>query len=147
MFFFGCFVYSSRRTQFRSVVRIRYRCTAHAYVMSRAFAQRIVEQPWRHIAYDDMLRSMTGDQAFAIYPSFAFQSGSSTDNSKLIKIDRVRRLIGGVRVLQRWNEFSGLKWAGIVVAHSIIILTLIAFVVFHQGGHWLPHWPALFHRN
>jgi len=145
MFFFGCFVYSSRKTSFPSILQIRYRCTAHAYVANRRFAQEIVKQSWRGIAYDDVLRSMTRRQAYAVYPSFAFQSGSATDNSKLRAIDRIRRLIGGVRMLQRWNEFSSRHWRAIVVNHILIVLILILLVA--KSRHGLHFRLPIFHGN
>jgi GR25 family glycosyltransferase involved in LPS biosynthesis len=147
MFFFGCFVYSSRRTRFRSILRVRYQCTAHAYVVSRGFAEKLAEQPWQGIAYDDVLRSMTDEKAFAVYPAFAFQSGSSTDNDNLRGIDRIRRLLGGSRRLQRWNEFSRHHLAGLVVGHALFILVVIVAIVLIRGGHWLNHVPILpFHH-
>jgi GR25 family glycosyltransferase involved in LPS biosynthesis len=145
MFFFGCFVYSSRKTSFPSILQVQYRCTAHAYVVNRSFAQRIVGQSWRGIAYDDALRSITHHQAYAVYPSFAFQSGSATDNSKLRTIDRIRRMIGGVRVLQRWNEFSSRHWPAIIMNHIVIALILI--LLFAKSRHGLHFSLPIFHRH
>jgi GR25 family glycosyltransferase involved in LPS biosynthesis len=134
MFFFGCFVRSSRKTPFESVLKIRYRCTAHAYVVNRTFAQKLVEIPWRGVAYDDLLRSMQDERFYACYPAFAFQSGSSTDNHKLRGIDRARRLTGGLYRLQRWNEFSHRRLVTLIVVHVLIVLLLSAVALHHRFG-------------
>ncbi len=134
LFFLGCFVRSSKKTSFDSVLRVRYRCAAHAYVVNRPFAEKLAEIPWRGVAYDDLLSNMNGEHFYACYPAFAFQSGSSTDNSKLRGIDRARRLAGGLYRLQRWDEFSsrhrrGLIWfhvaAGVLIAGMVLLHWLV----------------------
>jgi len=47
LFFLGCWVKSSRKTRCPSVVHVRYLCAAHAYAINRAFAERLVQMPWR----------------------------------------------------------------------------------------------------
>jgi GR25 family glycosyltransferase involved in LPS biosynthesis len=134
VFFFGCFVRSSRKTAFESVRQIRYRCTAHAYVVNRAFAEKLVEIPWRGVAFDDLLYSMQDGHFYTCYPAFAFQSGSSTNNDKLLKIDRARRLTGGMYRLQRWNEFSNRHLFALILAHTIALLLFIAILLYHRFG-------------
>ncbi len=133
-FFFGCFVRSSRKTLFDSVLQVRYRCTAHAYVVNRAFAEKLVEMPWRGVAYDDLLRSLDDERFFTSYPAFAFQSGSSTDNHKLRGIDRARRLSGGFYRLQRWNEFSNRHLFMLILIHVVVALLLCAVLLYHRFG-------------
>jgi GR25 family glycosyltransferase involved in LPS biosynthesis len=134
VFFFGCFVRSSRKTEYESVLRVRYRCTAHAYVVNRAFAEKLVEIPWRGVAYDDLLRSLQDERFYSCYPAFAFQSGSSTDNHKLRRIDRARRLSGGFYRLQRWNEFSNRHLFKLIMIHVVAVILLGGILLYHRFG-------------
>jgi GR25 family glycosyltransferase involved in LPS biosynthesis len=136
IFFFGCFVNSSHKTQYRSVVKVCYRCCAHGYVVSRQFARKLVESPWQNIAYDDLLRSLGTDGAYAVYPGFAFQSASATDNDKLRGVDRARRLFGGLQRLQQWNEFSSRRFVPLIVGHFIVSLMVVLIFLRHYGAHW-----------
>jgi GR25 family glycosyltransferase involved in LPS biosynthesis len=133
LFFFGCFVNYSRKTAFRSIVKVGYRCCAHGYVVNGHFARELVEVPWREVAYDDFLRSYGTEGAYAIYPGFAFQSASPTDNDKLRRVDRARRLFGGLRRLQRWNEFSTRKFKQLVIGHILFAITLAVILLHHFG--------------
>lgn len=125
IFFLGCFVNSSKKTAFRSVLRVRFRCLSHAYAVNKSFAQELAELPWRGTPFDDELRLRSEPQAFAVYPALAFQSGATTDNDRMLVVDRIRRLLGGVRVLQRWNEFSSHYLVPIVIVHVAIVLIVI----------------------
>jgi GR25 family glycosyltransferase involved in LPS biosynthesis len=133
LFFFGCFVYSSKKTDFRSVLGIRYRCCAHAYVVSRGFAEKLAALSWHGVAYDDLLRSLDDGKFFTCYPSFAYQSGAPTDNDKLAKVDWWRRHLGGMRVQQRWNEFSSRRRMPLIVGHLIFALLCILLVICFLG--------------
>jgi hypothetical protein len=128
MFFFGCFVAGCRRTEFRSVLKVKYRCTAHAYVVNRPFAEKLVAMEWEGLAFDNVLRGLNDDHFYAAYPAFAFQSASPTDNDRTKKIDRIRRLLGGMHWQQKWNEFSHLKWPQMVVGHAVSIGVIVAVV-------------------
>jgi GR25 family glycosyltransferase involved in LPS biosynthesis len=141
MFFFGCFIEGCRRIAFPSVLKVRYRCTAHAYVINRAFAEKLVKIPWQGIAYDDVLRSMQDEQFYAAYPAFAFQSSSPTDNDKMLRVDRIRRRFGGLHWQQKWNEFSHFNFRGLIVGHSLTIAAIILLTValFRHFGHHSPH--------
>jgi hypothetical protein len=129
MFFLGCFVDGCNWTNHPSVLSIRYRCTAHAYVVNRDFAEQLVQIPWRGVAYDMLLRSLADDQFFAAYPSFAFQSSSPSDNDRMARIDRIRRLLGGMHWQQKWNEFSHLKWPQMIVGHMVSIAAIVAVII------------------
>jgi len=129
LFFLGCFVKSCRKTQFRSVVRIRYQCAAHAYVISRRFAEILITRPWQGIAYDDVIRSISSPHIYTAYPAFAFQNDSSSDNFRMTSIDRNRRLLGGMRRLQRWNEFSHRHAIALVMLHVAVILLIILLLL------------------
>ena len=136
LFFFGCFVNSSRKTPFPSVVKVSYRCTAHGYVVCREFAEKLVNIPWQGIPYDNLLRATAGDRVYAIYPAFAFQNASSTDNDNLRGVDRARRIFGGFRLLQQWNEFSARRIVPIIAAHVVLLLLIILIALLHRGMPW-----------
>jgi GR25 family glycosyltransferase involved in LPS biosynthesis len=129
LFFFGCFVNSSRKTAYPSVVKIAYRCLAHGYVIRRDFAQKLVESPYTGVSFDDFLRSTGNEGIYALYPSFAYQSGASTDNDALKRVDRSRRMFGGLQVLQHWNEFSTRRLIPIIAAHVLLFIAVILFLL------------------
>jgi len=125
MFFLGCMVKASRRTTFPGVVQIRYRSLAHAYAIHRRFAERLVAHPWQGVPYDDLLRDMKDERSFALYPSFAFQSNSPSDNERYLPLDRIRRLLGGLRNLQKSNAFYHRNRRVIIGAHVLALLLLV----------------------
>jgi GR25 family glycosyltransferase involved in LPS biosynthesis len=133
LFFFGCFVNSSRKTRFRSVVKIGFRCCAHGYVVSGDFARQLVETPWQNIPYDVLLRSMSPDGTYAIYPGFAFQSASATDNDNRRGVDRARRLFGGLHRLQQWNEFSTRRLIPLIIGHIAVLIIVALILLLHYG--------------
>ena len=122
--FFGCLVSASKKTQYRSVRKIKYRCLTHAYVFSRTFSESLVKKSWREIPYDDWLCSLN-DEFYAIFPSFAFQSNSRSDNLRFLSLDKFRRLCGGLRWLQKGNEFFHRRRTLIILLHIIIILLIL----------------------
>ena len=132
-FFFGCFVKSSRTTAWPSVLNVRYRCAAHAYVVHRRFAEKLVQIPWQGTAYDDLLRSFDAGQFYACYPTFGFQSGSSTDNNKTAALDRIIRLLGGSPRLQRWDEFSKHHILRLIGAHVLAALLIVLLLLLHMS--------------
>lgn len=75
-----------------------------------------------------MLRDMKDDQVYAVYPSFAFQSNSRSDNQKHLPLDRFRRLCGGLRGLQKMNEFYHYNKTLIIGAHILLVLLLIVIL-------------------
>jgi len=123
--FLGCMVKKSAKTDNRSVLRVRFRSLCHAYVLTREFAETIVKIPWQKIPFDDMIRDIKDDQMYAIYPSFAFQSNSRSDNQRYLPLDRFRRLCGGLRGLQKMNEFYHYNKTLIIGAHILLVLLLI----------------------
>jgi GR25 family glycosyltransferase involved in LPS biosynthesis len=122
--YFGCLVSGSKKTQYRSVLKIKYRCLTHACVFSREFAESLVKLPWREIAFDDLLRSLN-DEFYAIYPSFAFQSNLRSDNSRFLPLDKFRRLCGGLRRVQKGNELYHRHRTLAILLHIIIIALII----------------------
>jgi GR25 family glycosyltransferase involved in LPS biosynthesis len=133
IFFFGCFVNSIRKTKYRSVLKVDYRCTAHGYVLPRQFAEELVQIPWKGIPFDDVLRSLTAGQTYTIYPAFAFQGDSASDNDKLRRVITIRDLLGGIKRLQRWNEFSTRRLVPLIFAH-VAAATLLALLLMRHFG-------------
>ncbi len=123
--FLGCMVKKSAKTETSSVLKVKFRCACHAYVLTREFAETIVKMPWQKIPFDDMLRDMKDNQVYAVYPSFAFQSNSRSDNQRHLPLDRFRRLCGGLRGLQKMNEFYHYNKTFIIGAHILVVLLLI----------------------
>jgi GR25 family glycosyltransferase involved in LPS biosynthesis len=124
-FFLGCLVNRSEKTAYPSVVRIEYRSLAHAYVVTAACARELVEQhPWSGRAFDAMLRDMQSDQLFALYPSVAFQSNAASDNDRYLPLDRFRRFCGGLKHIQRANEFYHRHKRAIIAAHLLAVLVI-----------------------
>jgi len=120
--FLGCITSGSRRTGTRSLARIRYRCLAHAYALNRAFAERIVREKWNDIPYDMLLRKRSAD-FFAVYPMFAFQGLSGTDN-RTVMIDRMRRFFGGLPFIQQVNELYQNHKAPVLAVNLLVLLGL-----------------------
>jgi len=126
--FFGCLVSGSKRTRNRSILRVRYRSLSHAYVLNRKFAEVLVKRPWQEIAYDEFLDAFN-EAYYAIYPSFAFQSDSPSDNSKYLRLDKFRRLCGGLQRIQKWNEWFFYHLTGIIAFHIVLILLAVLWML------------------
>ena len=124
IFFLGCLFSHSQPTQTPAVRRIRYRCLSHAYLVNAALARRIIETPWQGLAFDAALRHCTR-RHFALYPSIAFQSNSPTDNTRHRVLDRIRRLFGGLRVIQLINEHYHRYPIIVIAAHVLVIGAVI----------------------
>jgi GR25 family glycosyltransferase involved in LPS biosynthesis len=130
IFFFGCLSSGSEKTMHDSVLKVRYRSLTHAYVVNREYAEILVALPWNHMPYDLLLRSLAEDY-YAAYPSFAFQSNARTDNTRTLKIDRMRRLCGGLLRIQKMNEFYYRNRWAIIGGHAFLILVLLILVLRH----------------
>lgn len=129
LFFLGCFVSKSWPTGFENVLRVRFRSTNHAYAIHARFAERLVNHNWNGKAYDDFLRDMQDTRFFAIFPSIAFQSESPTDNIVQRRVNRLRRLCGGLRWLQKQNEFFHRHTLTIIAIHLAVIGIAIGLVL------------------
>ena len=126
--FFGCLVSGSKKTANKSVLKVRYRCLAHGYVLNRQFAKLLVTTPWQEIPYDYLLNNFAKGY-YSVYPSFAFQSSSRTDNDKKMGLDRFRRLFGGLRRIQKWNEFYHRYRMPVIAAHVVVLLIILKLVL------------------
>jgi hypothetical protein len=60
---------------------------------------------------------------------FAFQNDFTSDNDKKYKrLERFRRLCGGLERIQKANEFYQRHKFGVIAAHVMIILFLLIFL-------------------
>jgi len=125
--FFGCLVGKIRKTSCQSVVKIRYRCLAHAYVLHRGFAETLVKKEWSGTPFDNYLASFEDDM-FMISPGFAFQNDSTSDNEKCARLDKVRRFFGGFERIQKRNEF-GYYHESVIVALNILLIMIIGGIL------------------
>ncbi len=126
-FFFGCLVREARPTRYPSVIAVRYRSLAHAYVVRRAFARRLVQQAWQERPFDAMLSDLL-EKAFAARPAFAFQSDSPSDNTRHSRLERLRNAFGGLRRIQRANEFYQGHKRLIIAGHLLVLLAMLLFL-------------------
>jgi GR25 family glycosyltransferase involved in LPS biosynthesis len=123
--FLGCMVKGSRKIKNKSVLNIDFRSLCHAYVINHGFAQRLLKNSWQKTPFDDMLRDLRDNHFYAVYPSFAFQGNSPSDNHRYLALDKFRRLCGGLRRLQKMNEWFHLNKRIIVIIHVLLILMLV----------------------
>ncbi len=128
IFFLGCLVSRSRSTASAAVRHVRYRSLAHAYILNRPFAEKLLKIEWSGQPFDAMLQSFV-QQAFAIYPSIAFQSNASSDNYRLKGLERVRRLCGGLGLIQKMNERYHRNFKAIIVLHLLAVLAVIGWLL------------------
>lgn len=127
----GALVDGSSAGDTPGVRRIHYRALTHAYAVTAATARRLVEIPWQGVAYDGMLRAEI-QQAYALYPSIAFQSNSPSDNAKHPRMERFRLWCGGLRRIQKINEVYHRHRRLLLTIHTITLLTVIGV-----GWWWL----------
>ncbi|MBW6520354.1 MAG: glycosyltransferase [Desulfoarculaceae bacterium] len=125
-FFLGALTTRISPTAAPSVVRIRYRCLAHAYALDRPFAQRIIKEAWRGIPFDDLLRHHDKD-FFALAPMVAFQGQATTDN-QTIAIDKMRRFLGGLPFIQKMSEHFQRHKTLIVLLHLLFLSALLLLI-------------------
>ena len=124
----GCLASGSQATPISGIRRIRYRCLAHAYLIQRRLAQRIVDTPWEEVPYDTMLKRITGSHV-VLYPSIAYQSNSPSDNARQRTLDRIRRLFGGVRTIQIVNEHYLRFRPAVIALHVLTAGAVIAWLL------------------
>ncbi|MGD9016997.1 MAG: glycosyltransferase [Desulfobacterales bacterium] len=127
LLFLGCLVSGSRQTSCAAVRSVRYRCLAHGYGVSREYAQTLVRKPWSGVPFDAMLAGLDGTP-YVIYPSIAFQSNSPSDNRSHRILDRVRRIFGGLQIIQKVNERYHRHRRVVLILHLLGILSLGALL-------------------
>ena len=129
MLFLGCMVKGSRQTAHPGVIQIRYRSLTQAYVVHRRYAEHLLAHPWQGVPYDDFLKALADDHMYAVYPSFAFQSSSRSDNERYLRLDRFRRLCGGLHRLQLMNEFYHRNRWLVLGAHALVLLLILMVIL------------------
>lgn len=124
----GAIVDASRPTGMPGIRSVRYRCLTHAYLIKAALARRIAGQSWQRQPFDTVLRNCTA-RHLALYPSIAFQSNSPSDNSRHRTLDTIRRLCGGLRLIQWVNErYQRYRYA-VIAAHVLVVGALILWIL------------------
>lgn len=124
MLLLGGLISRSSPTNHPSIRRVRYRSLTHGYVIHRRLAEHIVQQPWRNTPYDDFLKQLKDDETYALYPSIAFQSDSRSDNERYLPLDRFRRWCGGLRKIQRRNEYYH-RYRGLIIGAHVAVILLV----------------------
>lgn len=125
----GALIRSSHKTANPCVQKVRYQSLSHAYALNRHYAEALAYQPWQGIVNDTLFRPLT-DDVYAIYPMCAFQKSVASDNDKYPLLIVVRRLLGGLKRIQKANEFYHRHRFGIYAAH-VIVLLLALFAFFY----------------
>ena len=125
--FLGCLVKRSRPAGVPAVRRVEYRCLTHAYAISQSFALNIAEKPWQNIPFDVMLSRLNAPY-FVVNPTFAFQSDAASDNDRRKALDRFRRWFGGLRRIQKGNEWYHRNKAWVIALH-VAGLGLLLWIV------------------
>lgn len=129
MFFLGCMVRRCRKLPDLPVAHIGYRSLAHAYVITREYAELLTRKyPWHQVAYDDFLRDLKSERMYMACPAVAFQSDSPSDNDPYLPLDRMRRLCGGLLLLQRLDQwYHRYRWQ-ILVLHALPVLVALLWL-------------------
>jgi hypothetical protein len=123
----GALLRSSKKTTNPCVQKVRYQSLGHAYALNRHYAETLAYQPWCGIINDTLFRPLT-DGVYAVYPMFAFQEDFVSDNDKYPGLERFRRLLGGLKRIQKANEFYLRHKFGIYTAQVIVILSFLLVV-------------------
>ncbi len=126
--FLGCLVSGSWSTASPAVRKIHYSSLAHAYVLKRPFAEKLIKIQWSGKPFDAMLRDLV-QRAYAIYPSIAFQSNARSDNHRLKRLDLLRRLCGGLQFIQRMNERCHRNFRMILLLHLLAISAVAGWLI------------------
>lgn len=125
---FGGLVARSRPSDHPAVRRVRYRCLAHAYVAKAALARQLAGRDWEGTPIDTWLRDHAAGAA-ALYPSIAFQSKAASDNANHRTLDAVRRLCGGLRLIQTVNERYHRFRGAVLAVHLLLAGVIILWIV------------------
>jgi hypothetical protein len=127
-FFLGALICSSRKTANPCVRKVGYQSLAHAYALNRHYAETLAYEPWQGIVNDTLFRPLK-DDVYAIYPMCAVQKNFASDNV-YPTLARIRRLLGGLKRVQKANEFYHEHKFGIYAAHVLVILLVLFFVFY-----------------
>jgi len=127
VFLFGALIRSSKKTDSACVQEVRYQSLAHAYVLNRPYAQELAYQPWQGLANDTLFCPLTKD-IYAVYPMFAFQKDFASGNDLYKGLEKFRRLLGGLKRIQKATEFYHRHKFGIYAAQVIFILIVVIYL-------------------
>jgi hypothetical protein len=125
----GALIRSSRKTTDPCVQKVRYQSLTHAYALNRHYAETLAYEPWQGIVNDTLFRPLA-DDLYALYPMCAFQKNFTSDNYKYPILVIVRRLLGGLKRIQKAYEFYHRHKFGVYAAQVMVIL-LALFVFFY----------------
>jgi hypothetical protein len=128
VFLLGALIRSSARTTESFVQKVRYQSLTHAYVVNRHYAETIAYVPWSGIVNDTLFRPLT-DDVYAIYPMCAFQKNFTSDNYKYPKLVLIRNFLGGLKRIQKTNEFYQRHKGAVIAAHVLIVLLLLVVLL------------------
>lgn len=124
----GALIRSSSKTTEPCVQKVRYQSLTHAYVLNRPYAETLAYEPWQGIVNDTLFRPLTED-VYAIYPMCAFQKNFTSDNENYPSLVMIRWFLGGLKRIQKADEYYQRHKFGVIAAHVIIVLLLlIAFL-------------------
>ncbi len=124
----GCLINGVKPTESKAVMKVKHRSLSHAYALNRNFAREIVRIPWPGGAYD-CLFCRYDEGVYAISPSIAFQSDSPSGNTKYLNLEKRRRVFGGFKRIQKFNEFYYRYRTLIIAANAAIVLFLVLIAV------------------
>lgn len=125
--FLGCMVKKSRATECPAVREVDYRCLAHAYALNRSCAEQLVKKEWSGKPFDNVLSDFKVG-VYACYPSFAFQSNADSSNRRLRRLDKFRRFCGGLRRIQKFDEWYN-RYKALVITVHLAGLGLLLWLV------------------
>lgn len=120
----GALIRSSEKTSNPCVKKVRYQSLTHAYVLNRHYAETLAYEPWQGIVNDTLFRPLE-DDVYALYPMCAFQKNFKTDNYKYPWLARIRNFLGGLKRIQKANEFYQRHKFVIIAAHVVMVLMIL----------------------
>ncbi len=130
MFFLGCMVRRCRKLPGLPVAHIGYRSLTHAYAITSEYAESLTRQhPWNQVAYDDFLRDLQSECMYMACPAVAFQSDSPSDNDPYLHLDRMRRIWGGLLLLQRFDQwYHRFRWP-LIALHVLVVAACLFWLL------------------
>ncbi|MHB8773423.1 MAG: glycosyltransferase [Syntrophales bacterium] len=126
----GALIRSSSKTDNPCVQKVRYQSLSHAYALNRHYAETLAYEPWQGIVNDTLFRPLR-DDVYAIYPMCAFQKNLTTDNYKYPKLAQIRRLLGGLKRIQKAFEFYH-RHTFAIYAAQLLALVLVLLVLLYR---------------
>ena len=129
VFLFGALIRASGRTANPHVQKVRYQSLSHAYALNRDYAQTLAYVPWRGIANDTLFRPLK-DDIYAPFPMFAFQKDFSSDNYAYSNLEKFRKMLGGLKRIQKGIEFYRRHMFSIYAVQTVFILLVVIYLFY-----------------